>query len=179
MRSRLLNYYREVVLCDTEFRTTGNGSVLVRCVCARELRSGREHRLWVEGMPRCPYPTDNRILFAAHYASAEVISHKSLGWPIPINVLDTCIEFSALTSGLRGKNQKRSLLGALRYFGIDSLDVDVKQELRNLAMADKRNEDYTPEERRGLLDYCWSDVEALRKLLPKLEPYLCNRSREI
>jgi len=67
----------------------------------------------------------------------------------------------------------------LKFFNTDSLDLDVKQDLRTLAMADKRNKDYTPEERRDLLDYCWSDVEALKKLLPKLEPYLCGRCPEI
>jgi hypothetical protein len=57
--------------------------------------------------------------------------------------------------------------------------VDAKQELRNLAMADKKNEDYTLEERTSLVDYCWADVVALKKLLRKLEPYLCEHYREI
>ena len=96
-----------------------------------------------------------------------------------MNVLDLCIEFSALTSGLRGKNQPRSQIGAMRHFGLDALDVDSKQELRTLAMANKRNEDYTVAERGDLLSYCMSDVVALRNLLPKLEPYLCGTYREI
>jgi hypothetical protein len=177
--SQLLNCFREIVLVDTEFRSLGNGFVRVRCVCALELSSGREHRLWIEGNPRCPYPIDGQTLFVSHYASAEIISHKSLCWPTPSNVLDTCIEFSALTSGLRGKDIKRSLIGALRFFHIDSLDVSAKQELRNLAMADKRNKDYTWEERADIVRYCWADVQALRKLLPKLEPYLCTTYRKI
>lgn len=174
----LLRHFREVVLVDTEFRSE-NGFNLVRCVCGLELRSGRQHRLWVEGKPRCPYPLDDRSLFVAFYSSAEIASHHSLGWPIPANILDLCIEFSALTSGLRGKNQPRSQIGAMRHFRLDSLAVDAKQELRSLAMMDKRNADYTPGERRNLLDYCWSDVMALKELLRKLEPYLCGTYQEI
>jgi hypothetical protein len=118
-------------------------------------------------------------LFVAHYASAEIASHKSLGWSVPSNILDTCIEFSALTSGLRGKDISRSLVGALRYFHIDSLSVDAKQGLRKLAMIDKKNRDYTPGEKENLLDYCMGDVLALKKLLPKLETYVCNTYRKI
>jgi hypothetical protein len=174
VRSLLLNYFREVVLVDTEFRSLGDGRVLVRCVCAFELRSGREHRLWVKGRARCPYPIDRETLFVAHYASAEIASHHSLGWPAPANVLDTCVEFSALTSGLRGRDQHRTLLGDLKWFHIDSLTVEAKQGMRDLAVEDRQNEDYRPAERRALLDYCWGDVEALRKLLSKLEPCLCD-----
>jgi hypothetical protein len=170
--SKFLDYFREVALVDTEFRSRGDGLMDVRCVCAKELRSGREHRVWIEGKPRCPYPIDDQTLFVAHYASAEIVSHISLGWAIPKNIFDTCIEFSRLTSGLRGKEVKRSLVGALRYFHIDTLDVDAKQELRNLAMDAKPNRGYTPDERTRLLEYCWSDVEALRKLLLKLESLL-------
>jgi hypothetical protein len=172
--SKLLNYFREVVLCDTEFRTTGNGLVTVRCVCALELRSGREHRIWIDGKKKCPYPLGPRTLFVAHYASAEILSHISLGWPIPMNVFDTCVEFSSLTSGLRGKDVKRSLVGALNYFHLDSLDVDAKQELRNLAMVEKENRDYSPSERNSLLDYCMGDVAALKRLLSQLELFLCD-----
>jgi DNA polymerase-1 len=170
--SKLLDYFREVVLCDTEFRTRGNGLVEVRCVCALELRSGRAHRVWIDRKMRCPYPIGDRTLFVAHYASAEVLSHISLGWEIPRNILDSCVEFSRVTCGSRGKDVKRSLLGALKFFHIDSIEMEAKQELRGLAMAAKRNRDYTADERARLLDYCWSDVEALRKLLPKLEPFL-------
>lgn len=173
--SKLLAYFREVVIADTEFRSFGDGSFLVRCVCAVELRSGREHRLWIEEESRCPYPTDDRILFVAHYGSAEIGSHLSLRWLIPKNVLDTCVEFSAMTSGLRGRGERRSLLGALRYFGIHTLEDEEKAELRELAMMDKKNAEYTISERRDLLNYCFDDVLRTKRLLRKLEPFLCCR----
>jgi len=172
-KSQLLDYFREVVLCDTEFRSLGNGLVSVRCVCALELRSRREHRLWIEEKTLCPYPTDPETLFIAHYTSAELISHQSLGWTIPENVLDTCIEYSGLTCGKRGKGQSRSLVGALTHFKIDHIDTEEKEEMRALAMANKKNEEYTVEERKSLIDYCWSDVEALKSLLARMEGFLC------
>ena len=180
MPSKLLRFFDEVVLVDTEFRTIGNGLVEVRCVCAWELRSGRQHRIWIDHRIGCPYPLGADTLFVAHYASAEIISHISLGWLLPMNVLDTCIEFSSLTSGLRGKGVRRSLLGALKYFHHkDSLKVEEKEEMRQLAMVDRRNVDYTAEERKALLNYCWSDVAALKSLLLELEPHLCGNYRKI
>ena len=175
MRSILLKYFREVVIADTEFRSLGNGSLLVRCVCAVELRSGREHRLWIDEGSRCPFPTDDLTLFVAHYASAEIGSHLSLRWPTPQNVLDTCVEFSAMTSGLRGRGEHRSLLGALRYFRIQTLEDEEKEELRALAMMVKLNAEYSAAERRNLLDYCFGDVLRTKRLLCKLEPFLCCR----
>lgn len=172
-QSHLLNYFREIVLCDTEFRSLGDGLVSVRCVCALELNSGKEHRLWIEGGEGCPYQTGEDVLFVAHYASAECISHQSLSWPIPTNILDTCIEFSALTCGKRGKGQSRSLVGALTYYKLSHIESDEKQEMRELAMADKPNSEYSEKEREALIDYCWSDIESLKNLLPKLEPSLC------
>lgn len=172
-KSKLLDYFQEVVISDTEFRSLGNGSVSVRCVCAAELCSGREHRLWVEDGIGCPYPTHAKTLFVAHYASAELISHHSLNWPIPVNILDTCVEFSAVTCGKRGKGERRSLPGALDYFKLPHIDVEEKEEMRALAMTDKPTSDFTPDERESLISYCWSDVDATKTLLPKLEPYLC------
>jgi DNA polymerase-1 len=176
----LFAYFREVVLVDAEFRPLGNGSVVVRCVCAWELRSGRKYRLWIDRKRRCcPYPTDGSSVFVAHYSSAEVGVHHALGWPIPVNIVDTCIEFSAVTCGLRRRGQTRSLVDALKYFHLDSLDLDTKKEMRELALVDKANRAYTPKERRDLLSYCWEDVAALKRLLPKLEPHLCANYRRI
>jgi hypothetical protein len=107
--SFLFNHFREVVLVDTEFRPRGDGTQEVRCVCALELGSGREHRLWCDAPTPCPYPVDLGSLFVAHYASAELLSHDSLGWARPANVLDTCVELSAMTAGKRRLDQRRSL----------------------------------------------------------------------
>lgn len=174
MASRLLNSFREVVLVDTEFRTRGDGLQDVRCVCALELQSGREHRLWCEGAIECPYPLGDDCVLVAHYASAELLSHMSLGWLIPSNVLDTCVEFSAMTAGKRRRDQPRTLVGALAYFGLPHISQEEKDEMRALALADKPNSAYTEDERRALTDYCFGDVVGMAILLPKIEDFLCR-----
>ena len=172
--SHLLNYFHEVVLADTEFRPRGDGLQEVRCVCALELGSGREHRLWCDAPTPCPYPVDARCLFVAHYASAELLSHGSLGWPQPANVLDTCVEFAAMTAGKRRKDQGRSLPAALTYLHLPHIEQEEKDEMRALALVDKRNHEYTPAERAALVNYCWSDVAGMAALLTVLEGHLCQ-----
>jgi hypothetical protein len=171
--SLLLNYFREVVLVDTEFRPRGDGTQEVRCVCALELASGREHRLWCDAPAPCPYPADLGSLFVAHYASAELLSHDSLGWARPANVLDTCVEFSAMTAGMRRQDQGRSLPAALTYFSLPHIDQEEKDEMRALALANKRNQEFDTAERTALLDYCWSDVVGMGNLLTRLGGFLC------
>jgi hypothetical protein len=171
--SLLLDYFREVVLVDTEFRPRGDGTQEVRCVCALELASGREHRVWCDAPAPCPYPVDLGSLFVAHYASAELLSYDSLGWARPANVLDTCVEFTAMTAGTRRPDQGRSLPAALTFFLLPHIDQEEKDEMRALALIDKRNREFDPAERTSLLDYCWSDVVGMGKLLARLEGFLC------
>jgi DNA polymerase-1 len=171
--SRLLDYFGEVVVADSEYRSQGDGTHEVRCVCAIELGSGREHRVWVDGSTVCPYPVDDRSLLVAHYASAELVTHDALGWPRPFNVLDTCVEFSAATAGKRRRDLGRGLVDALMYFNLPHLDHHEKDEMQALALADRRNNEYTSEERSALLEYCWSDVAGAARLLGVLEGYLC------
>jgi hypothetical protein len=88
---------------------------------------------------------------------------------MPVNVLDLCAEFRLKTSGLSGLSVPcgRSLLGALVYHGFNGIDTEEKQSMRELAI---RGGPYSYEERRGLLDYCQTDVDALAKLLPAMMP---------
>ena len=61
------------------------------------------------------------------------------------------------------------LLGALRLFGLDGIEAAEKDSMRQLAM---RGGSYTADERRALLDYCQTDVDALARLLPALLPQI-------
>src|SRR5262249_18727375 len=104
----------------------------------------------------------------AYYASAEIGCYLALGWPVPRHVLDLCVEFKRLTSGLTvscGKN----LLGALAYYGLDGIEAVEKEGMRQLAM---RGGPYTPEEQQALVDYCQTYVDALAKLLPRMLPQI-------
>jgi hypothetical protein len=141
------------------------------CLVAHELRQGRVLRLWEEELQRLrrpPYATGRRSLVVAYYASAELLCHLALAWPLPVYVLDLFAEFRVLTNGLPTPCGQ-SLLGALTYFGIDGFDAIEKEEMRQLAL---RGGPWTAAERRALLVYCESDVVALRKLLSVLAPHL-------
>jgi hypothetical protein len=83
-----------------------------------------------------------------------------------MNVLDLFVEFRNRTNGL-ALPHGAGLLGALAYFGCDGIGAVEKNEMRALAL---RGGPYTDAERRDLLNYCQSDVDALAKLLPYLEP---------
>ena len=65
------------------------------------------------------------VLFVAYYASAELGCYRVLGWPMPERVLDLFVEFRARTNGL-ATPAGNSLLGALAYFGLDSIGADEK-----------------------------------------------------
>ena len=160
--------YREVWAVDFEFAAAPGERPVPRCCVARELRSGRLERLWLDdGEPmQPPYGVGPEVLFVAYYASAELGCHLALGWPFPVRILDLFAEFRRLTSGLPVP-YGNGLLGALTYHGLDALSAVEKDAMRQLAM---RGGEYTADERAALLGYCQSDVDALARLLPTMLP---------
>ena len=112
----------EIWAVDTEFHFNGNPGNRPNPVCcvAAELISGKQLKIWQDELLRMknpPYDTGPDSLFIAHYASAEIGCNLILGWPIPVNILDTFTEFRVLTNG---KNQRASLISALVYFGLSN-----------------------------------------------------------
>ena len=112
-----------------------------------------------------PFDVD-RDLFVAFAADAEWSCFLKRGWRLPAHVIDLRYEYLALRNAvLRGRQDRRaSLQDALRHYGLPA--VAEKQEMRALAMRDRPSEEYTAQERAGLLDYCAEDVHALEQLLP-------------
>jgi hypothetical protein len=164
-----LHFFKEVWLVDFEFNAQAGERPSPVCLVARELRSGHLLRLWVDdlvGMARPPFPTGPDALFVAYYASAELGCFQPLGWAMPARVLDLYCEFKCRTSGLKTPCGN-GLLGALAFFGFDSIDAAEKDSMRQLVL---RGGPYTPDERRAILDYCQTDVDALAKLLPAMAP---------
>jgi hypothetical protein len=157
-----------VWLWDFEFTAPAGECPTPLCAVARELRSGRLMRLWLTERASAEPPVDTGpdALFVAYYASAELGCFLALGWPMPARILDLFAEFRCLTSGLAVPCGS-GLLGALASFGLDGMDAAEKEDMRQLAM---RGGEYTAGERRALLDYCQSDVDALARLLPAMLP---------
>ncbi len=160
--------YKEIWAVDFEFHPEAGspgGKQIPVCMVAKELRSGEVIRLWQDELQTLrwpPFDIGPDSLYVAYLASAELHCHLTLGWPLPQNAFDCFTEFRALTNGLsllRG----RGLLGALSWFGIDSIAAQEKTEWRDLIRS---GGPWSSQEQMGILDYCQSDVEALDKLLP-------------
>jgi len=144
--------FREVWSVDFEFSAPPGERPTPVCLVAWELSSGQRLRLWKDelwGLSRAPYPTDSSCLFIAYYASAEMSCHLALSWPLPENVLDLFAEFRNLSNGLRIPCGN-GLLGALAYFGLNSIDSAEKEDMRDLALL---GGPYTDAEKTAL-DVC-------------------------
>jgi len=159
--------FREIWCVDFEFKADDDNNPEVRCMVAREFYSGKTIRMWADDLAHlksAPFDISDNSLFVAYFSTAEFSCFHSLGWQLPINVLDLFVEFRNLTNGL-SKPSGNSLLSALAYFGMDAISVAEKTEMRDLAL---RGSDYTQQEKTALTDYCESDVVALARLLPKM-----------
>jgi hypothetical protein len=157
--------FREIWLHDFEFVAQPGERPDVVCLVAHELRSGQTLRLWRDQLGASPpYPTDHGALFVNFVANAECACHLALGWPLPANVLDLSPVFRNLTNG-RSTPDGKGLLGALRYFGLDAIATKQKDSMRARIIE---GGPFTPAEQIKILDYCASDIDALRRLLPKV-----------
>ena len=163
----------DCVAVDFEFRPRngreGNPPEVV-CMVAHECGTGKYHHLFQEDLYRLkapPFPIDDKTVIVAYFASAELSCFKALGWPMPQNVLDLYVEFRNHTNGVSYLPGGRSLLGAMKYWNLNSVESEHKEEMRELAL---RGGPYNHHERSALLDYCQSDVDALRPLLESMLP---------
>jgi DNA polymerase I len=165
----MLSAFREVVVLDFEFAAPPGERPEPVCLVAHELRSGQRFRIWKDQFgPEPPYATGPNVLLAAYYASAELGCYRVLGWPMPLRILDLFTEFRDRTNGLSIPGGA-SLLGALTYFGLDSIGATEKRELQQALGSNTWQGRYTQAE---ILDYCESDVFALRRLLAAMLPRL-------
>jgi DNA polymerase I len=126
--------FDEVWLHDFEFVPQPGERPDVVCLAARELRSGQTMRLWRDELgPRPPYRTDSGVLFVSFVANAECACHLSLDRPLPEKVLDLSPAFRNLTNG-RLTPEGKGLVGALRYYGLDSIGTKQKDAMQKRVM---------------------------------------------
>ena len=156
----VLHQFPEIWCVDFEFSQQAGDRPSPVCMVAREFRTHRLVRLWRDDLLTLrtpPFSVGADSLFVAYYSSAEFGCFLALNWQIPVRILDLFTEFKCRTSGLTTPCGV-GLLGALTFYGLDSMNAAEKNAMRQLAM---RGEPYTADERRDLLDYCQSDVDAL------------------
>ena len=167
--------FSEVWCIDFEYypgRGLANGGVdgdpvTPLCLVAHEVRSGRTIRLWQDELgPFPPYRLDNSALIISYGLAAEYSCHLRLGWGEPACAIDALIEFRHHIND--GRDRDRSLVGALNFFGLDSIDLAHKKAMRDRIL---QGPPFTEQEKRDALDYCDDDdVKGLTRLLPRLLP---------
>jgi len=165
--TELQEKYKEVWLVDFEFQSQPGERPVPLCVVARELFTDKLIRLWLEGndavsgLQGLPFEIGPQSLYVAYYASSDIGCHLALNWAQPAHVLDLYAEFRNLTNG-RSLQCGTGLLGALAFYGLPAIRAGEKATFRELA---DRDCPFTEQERQQLLDYCQTDVDALKHLL--------------
>ena len=159
--------FEQVWFVDFEFVSKPGEHPDVVCLVAREMRSGQTLRLWRDQLgPTPPYRTDADVLFVCFVANAECACHLALGWPLPAKILDFSPAFRCVVNG-RTAPEGKGLLGALSYYGINSIGAKRKEAMRARIL---QGWPFTAEEIEQILDYCASDIHELPQLLAKLLP---------
>lgn len=166
-----LNFSDGIYLVDFEFHPArgrdGNPPVPV-CMVVREWPMGHTthyRQADLHRMATAPFPTGNKALCVAYYASAELDCFHVLGWAPPANVLDLFTEFRCLTNGLRPAHGS-GLLGALMHYGLPSIGGEQKDAMRDLILT---GGPWSSAEELAILDYCETDVVALANLLNAMQ----------
>ncbi len=177
-----LGDFREIWFCDFEFYAPAGERPLVRCMVAMELHSKRVIRLWADELgPEPPFNTGKDALFIAFFASAELGCFRSLCWVSPYWILDFYPEIRNLTNGMSypGIGRVRSLLDTLSFFGLRRMQHEDKKAMRDLIMEDRENSSYSRTERKAIVDYCQTDVEALESLFKPFTGRILRRPGDL
>jgi DNA polymerase I len=164
-----IRHFNSVYFVDFEFGSGPGERQKPICLVALDLVSGKLIRVWEDDLNKMdspPFPIGEDSLYVAYYASAEIHCHLALGWEVPVNILDLFTEFRCMTNG-RYVPSGSGLIGAMIYFGLTVMDAVDKTAMRDLAL---RGGPWADGEEEALLDYCESDVQALKKLLPAMLP---------
>ena len=134
----------------------------IRCCCFAEFGTGRTIKLWADELGSQPPIDISNVILMAHNWGAEYLCFKKLGWPDPSYPIDTMIEADRLRIVADEPYRSTSLEALLAAEKCPP--IPEKNEMRLLAMEDRRSSDYSGEERRKLLDYCLQDTQALIKI---------------
>jgi DNA polymerase-1 len=162
--------FNEVWAADFEFNSPSAGDrPNPVCMVARELRCGREVRLWrddLERLQEAPFATGSDAVFIAYFASAEMSCFLALNWPMPVNVLDLFCEHRTQTNGL-DTGFGNSLVNALQMRGLPSMGAERKDAMRTKIMLQNS---WSAKEQAEIIDYCAGDVYACERLLHVMCP---------
>jgi len=162
----LFRQFRKIWMVDFEFYQPDGDNPHPLCMVAREFRSHQLIRLFGDQLTpgHIPFDLTDADLVIAYYASAEVRCFIELNWPLPANILDLFTEFARKTSGWPLASG-RGLAGAMQFYGLSGVDVVEKESMRKLAQEKRQ---FSDTEKIALLNYCQSDVDALKLLVERM-----------
>jgi hypothetical protein len=153
--------FDRIILEDFEYATAPGHRPRPVCSTTLEWRSGQIVQRWLcDGSDEPPFLLTRNDLYVAFHAPAELCCRLKLGWSLPANVVDLCVEFKRLRNG-HGPGLGRSLVAALLAYGIDAANFVDKHEMQLLAA---RGGPYTESQQQALLEYNLRDVRALQAL---------------
>ena len=158
---------------DFEFQQADGGHPRPICVCYRCLLTGESGKIWLwDSACACPFPMSDQEAFVGYNFAAEASCFAVLRWQRPLQVLDLYLEYlqvrntwpSAIYAGNKKKERKR-LLDALQYFGLETRDVAIKEYWQERA---QKGGPWAPGEPEGMMTYCLEDSDDTGRLLDAL-----------
>jgi DNA polymerase-1 len=155
--------YKAIYVVDTEFYGEDADLKTPVCMVVHELRTGHTSRYWqdeLQCLTSAPFDTGPDSLFVSYYAPAELGVFRQLNWAMPERIFDCFAEFSCETNGQHVQGG-RSLLAALAYFGLETIEAEVKTDMRDLILE---GGPWDQSQQADILDYCQSDVLATADL---------------
>jgi hypothetical protein len=159
--------FDEVWGFDCEFISKPGKRPEVLCAAGCELWSSRSFALWGDQLELLP-SFGATALVLNFVANAECACLLSRDRPLPAHIIDLSAEFRNITNG-RLVPEGKGLLGALAYYGLDSIDAKHKDEMRKRIM---RGPPFTSEEKLAILKYNLGDASDLLRLLPRMLPHI-------
>jgi DNA polymerase I len=159
---------KAVWVVDFEFCPHPTGLPDVVCLAARELHTGRTIALWRDQLgAKPPYDIGEDAVFVCYSGmEAELAAHLSLGWPLPINVVDLIVEYRMSINGRGGSKELGMLAACARLGVVPTGSPSEKSRIRDRIIA---GWPFTIAERKEILCYCVGDVADECSLLRALD----------
>ena len=165
--------YEDVIALDFEFVAEDGERQRPICLVTKSLKTGNQTRLWVAEGAQCPLPIGPEYLYVGYFASAEWNCFLTLGWDLPISIIDLYPEYRRMTNGAVGYATRSGygLLAAAGAFGVATMDANYKTDMRDLIME---GGPWTADQQNGILEYCATDVVITANLFRQMWPKIAT-----
>ena len=159
--------YEDVIALDFEFVAADGEQQRPICLVAKSLKTGDVTRLWITRGAKCPLPLGPEYLHVAYFASAEWNCFLSLGWDLPVRIIDLYAEYRLITNGAAGHTLRAryGLIAAAEAFGISAMETNYKTDMRELILS---GGPWSAEQQNDIVEYCARDVGTTSNLFVQM-----------